>query len=429
MEYLPSISRCDTERQVWRHRQRPGPSLLLAATLTLATCATSPLTASGSGWGSLVDDLIPSVSVTLTHPPSLGLAIDKVAFAESPGRCLGAFVDQLIGRFIENDIEVIERERLDQLLAERDLSISGYVTQEDAIAIGEFLGPSALIFVEENRCATDKSQTQRKFRDRDGNTHRIYYSKTEVNFSASLRIVALETGRIFTAKTFDATRSEVAEGRNSRPPYPPEHGPQSSAIESAAEQARRMFFPWTEVKELRYFKDKKCALALAYRMLQIGDVEGAIAQSELNLEQCKNDPKTKPKTLARAHYNLGMARFLIDDHKGALEHLETAHRIKPGPRIREAVLECKRAEKEWQEMRQYESRVALQDVAPARRPSLDDLPPTAPPGDTAHGDLGAPGSEMRTVEQRLTDLEALFEKGLIDEALYRAKRLEILEDL
>lgn len=416
---------------------------LVALGLSLVTLVSHPATAAG-GWGDMLPglgDLMPTVDVTLTHPPSLGLDIDRVAFAPGKGRCVGEFVDLLMSRFIDNGVKVIERERMKQLLDEHDLSISGYIDPEDAIAMGQLLGPAALIFVEETRCDVDKSQRYETFQNKDGNSYRVYYAKTEVSFGASLRIVALESGRVFTAKTFDATQEEVVKGRNQCPAYPPEHGPQRLAVHWAAEQAHRMFFPWTETKELRFFKGKKCNLTLAYRMLQIGDLEGAAEQSEQSLEQCEQDPRVKPKTLARAHYNLGMSRFIQGDHQGALEHLEKAHRIKPGPRIREAVLECKQAEKESLEMQQFESRIATSPTVPSpaapprafaqagpSREDAYDRPPAIEGQDDRAQDRPAP-QDQRSVMARLEELDALLAKGLIGAEAYEAKRNEILEDL
>ena len=96
----------------------------------------------------------PQVKVKINHPPSLGLKVDKVIFNPSTGNCSDQIVDALISDFVDNDVEVIDRDNLQTILSEHDFSLSGYVDKNSAISIGKIIGPSAMITVKVLRCNT-----------------------------------------------------------------------------------------------------------------------------------------------------------------------------------------------------------------------------------------------------------------------------------
>lgn len=69
------------------------------------------------------------------------------------------------------------------------------------------------------------------------------------------------------------------------PEYPSEFEVMDLALASAVEETHRMFFPWTEVRELTFFNGKKgqCDLKPAYQALKFGDQERALGLSIASL--------------------------------------------------------------------------------------------------------------------------------------------------
>ncbi len=365
----------------------------------------------GLAAGGWTDAFVATVEVELQHPPDLGFTIERIAFADATGACSSEFVNALISRFVDNGVEVVERERLAELLESIDFSASGYVRSEDAVALGQILGPSALVFLDVQRCTEEQDRSVKTYETKKG-TRRTYTASTTAYFKSSLRIVDVATGRIHSSKMVEETRSDENTSSDGYPEYPSKYELHDAALGGATVQVHRMFFPWTEPKELRFFKDDKCGLEDAYRMVRVGDYEGAEAKSEANLEQCKAQSKVKPKLLARAYYNAGLSHFLQDEHAAALGYFEQAYRIKPGERMREAVNTCKRAIQLGAEMRAYESRLAE---------------PQAGGGDLLAD--AEPAAESRSVKERLRKLEGLYKEGLLTEEEYKEKRAEILAEL
>ena len=57
-------------------------------------------------------DSVPTVRVSLVHPPLLGdqiRQIEQVAFAQAEGECAPEFVDSLISDFVGSGVEVVDR--------------------------------------------------------------------------------------------------------------------------------------------------------------------------------------------------------------------------------------------------------------------------------------------------------------------------------
>ena len=124
-------------------------------------------------------------------------------------------------------------------------------------------------------------------------------------------------------------------------------------------QAHRLFLPWTETAQLYFFDDKDCGLKTAFSMLKAGDVEGTLRQSLTNLETCKSLQTAKPKLVAHAFHNVGMAYFALGDHQKALEHLQEAQRIKPADIHTEAIADCTRALALARDMQRVEERATI----------------------------------------------------------------------
>jgi hypothetical protein len=84
----------------------------------------------------------PKVHVTIRHPPGLGLQVNKVAFGPAKGEAAQQFIDQLTEHFVKANVEVVERQQLETMLAEHNFSLSGYVDSSSAAEMGKILGPS-----------------------------------------------------------------------------------------------------------------------------------------------------------------------------------------------------------------------------------------------------------------------------------------------
>lgn len=312
----------------------------------------------------------PAIPVTLTHPPSLGIQAKRVAFGTSSGPCADELVDMMKEDFLRNNVEVIDRENLNTLLNEHDLSLSGYVDQTSAARLGKILGPTALVFAKVQRCTAEKKplyETRSVYREKRRINVRVNISRTQFFFRGSIQTVDLATGRIFSAKTIENSPSLQNEAEGGVAEFPSEFELQDASLRQAARAINRMFFPWREERKLIFFDDKECNLKLAYQMVKTNASTEALRISEENLTTCKNFPAVEDKTLGHAYYNAGMSYYINGRYEEALSHFQEAARLRPGDIVADAIGLVNEATASAEEMQGTEARVALEADQNAQR--------------------------------------------------------------
>lgn len=376
----------------------------------------------------------PQVEVTMTHPPGFPLEIERAAVIPEEGDpCAEEFGAAVTERFVENGIELVDRQNLDAMFQEMDFGLSGRIDPASAAELGEMLGPSALILVRVQRCAVEKQHLTDKRTSLTGNTYYEYTSRTSGWFKATVRVTDLTTGRIFKTQTIDASVRKENSGDVRWPEYPSEFEVRDAFLADATAQVHRMFFPWDERKELYFFNDDECDLRAAYELMEIGEIDSAAERSEDNLEKCKT-ADVKPKFLARAYYNLGMTRFLQSRFDDALELLKTAHGVKSGDIISESITECRRAKRLSQQMAELDESGGFQlpsagGSADVRRASTGGALRGPNDRKRAAGGASGDGGGPAPIKERLEKVESLHDQGLITDEEYQAKREEILEEI
>lgn len=317
----------------------------------------------------------PEVQVTIEHPPGLNLKVEKIAFGPSTGECGEEIAQALISDFLDHGVEVLDRQNFDLLVQEHNLNLGGFTDPASTIELGRVIGASTMISVRGARCGTEKDQ-KRSRRTRtvgEGDEKRTvvdytYTSITRASLRLSVQTVDLQTGRVFSARTIDRSPERSNRSSSGYPEYPSEFDVMDIATASAVEEIHRMFFPWTEVRELTFFNGKKgqCDLKPAYQALRSGDKERALQLSTASLERCSDDRKVGKKQLSNAWYNVGLVLRILGDYDSALEHFQNAYELQPKSKlVSDAMKDCQDASEALEAMRRLEEHVDLQ--AQARR--------------------------------------------------------------
>lgn len=397
----------------------------IPAFVLIAASAAAPVHA--QFWDSLIN---PDVQVTLTHPPSLGLKVSRVAFAPTTGRGAEDLVAACIADLTAAGLDVLDRSNTDRVLGEQKLTNSGLVDEKTAVEMGRLLGAGVMLFVKVNRLEPrhlDLESTRPAWTDKDGKVHpaiTTWTSKTQVEFNASVQAVDLATGRVFTQQRIALAPSLERSSTQGRPEFPSDTSVVELAMDEARTQVHRMLLSWTEQRKLIFYDDKDYGMKEAYKRLQLNDAAGALALSMEALEAARKDPKVKPKYLGRTHYNVGMCQFIKGDYGAALPFLKAARATDPSHRIFAAAeTECLRAVQLLEEMTRVDARSAKAEA---------ELPREAPRAEASAAPAAAPAASQAAgggVEERLQKLEALRKKGLVSPEEYKQKKAEILKDL
>jgi hypothetical protein len=398
----------------------------LICTLFLTTVAT----ASGAPWSRLKGGS--QVTVTIKHEAQVRTPLQQVAFAEPTGQCSDLLTDSLVADFASSGAVVIDRINFKRIMAEHKLNLGGAINEKTAAKIGKLIGTGSLIFVKVHDCSTYHTREFRAAVDGIG-VKRNQVPTTRGALKASIQIVNLTTGVTSAARVINAKASisadEVGQSRLGRvkdaamsvingatryDEYPAPEEVHTVLFLDAVEQVHRLLFPWTETKQFHFFDDNACALNVAYRLMQNGDLDGAAREAQVSLDTCKSTPSVPPVTLARAHYNRGMASFLAGDYDAALVNLSQAARLDKSSVFTDALAECNRVR-------------SATTGKPEKKPAQVTADSTPKSGGTPKGD-GGPVTNL-TPEERLRRLEELHKKKLISDVEYEKKRREILAEL
>lgn len=372
-------------------------------------------------WDSMTN---PKTSIQIEHPPSLPLRVKRVAFGETKGgACADSLQSRVLDDFFANSVEVVDRSQLDAVIAEHRLQGSALFDQKNASEVGRLLGAEALIFVEVLACNSTPSKKPVQYIVNKQLVNGYKFVLTGV-LRGQLRTIDLTTGKLLAMKRFEARQAQEADGG-----YPPADSVMQAAELDAAGQIRRMFFPWQEPMELIFYDDKDCGLKTAHSLLKALDFDGALAQSEQNLENCRSQGTVKPKLLAHAAYNVGMMHFIRASYDKAVEYLTEAAKLNSSDVITEALAKCRTAKRTADEMARYEV-----DQATFLAESSGEAPPPAEHARTTAKAAGLAPSPAKpaggnSLEERLRKLDSLRDKGLITKEEYAQKRAALLAEL
>ena len=374
------------------------------------------------------------VTITIPHTPSLGVAVKKIAFGPVAGECASDLADRMMQTFVSNNVEVIDRQHLDQIIAEHNFNQSIYSDPQSAAALGKILGPTALIFLRVSRCSTERTPL---FDPARYNNPPVWTSRTRVSVSGSIQTVDLTTGRVLSAQTVEANRQKENLSNTGQPEFPPDDVVKDMAFGAVVEQAQHMFFPWREGTRVVFYDDKDCGLRDAYGLFSRGDIDGALKLIETNLEGCKSEGK-KEKAIARAYYDAGLLSCLKGDYDHAKGPFTQAMQTKGAESVATASAACARAQAGAEEVAAYKLRVVTVAVQPPNPPGAPSVLAPSPsqhlqspplPNPTPPSAPAAATSPSLSVEERLKKLDDLRKKGLINQKDYDAKKAEILKDL
>jgi tetratricopeptide (TPR) repeat protein len=277
-----------------------------------------------------------------------------------------------------------------------------------------------LVIVNVNRSELSRNRSTREehstdYKNKQEVVRLKHTSSTSLDFSATVQVLDLSTGRVFGAQRLEDSPSLSNHSFEGFPAFPRDADVRRLAFDTAKGKVLRLLLSWTEVQKLTFFDDDTFGMAKAHERLRAGDVRGALDLAYDGLEQSKRDKGQKPKYYPRAHYNVGIIRFIQGNYEEALPYLRSALDMQPDASIFQTALrECQEAIDLQRALRQAEQR-----SEPAPPPQTDTRPGPEP----------AVTPAKPSPEARLQKLQELYKKGLLDKKEFEAKKAEILKEL
>ncbi len=299
-------------------RKAFSQSLLVAS---LTACSLSAQNPFKDMWNRMVN---PDVEVTLVHPPALGLKVKKLAMAPAKSvedeEAIAAISSALSQT---GQVELIDQRVVARALAEQKIQAGGYLSQESVTKLAKLLGPSVLASVDIYRFKIEDTQGTKEYKTKKG-YYLDYISKRKAVFSGSIRVIDLDSGKIFQSVPVSCEPYLENVSQEGYPEYPSETDVRSMCLNKASHEAIKLFTTWNEKRKLIFFDDKEYGMKEAYQSLEMGKVESAKKYSEEALQKAKNDPAVKPKYLGRANYNLGLCHMVDGNLENAISFIQAA---------------------------------------------------------------------------------------------------------
>jgi tetratricopeptide (TPR) repeat protein len=380
-------------------------------------------------WDRFQKMINPEVEVQLTHPPELGIRIQRLAFATASTPIEADLIQALIGDLSSTgEIEILDRANVDRILREQKFSNSGMVDEKTAVELGKLLGSPALMIVKVhhfnfNKTQRQEVQTKKEKVDKKEVETKVttYFTGKQGDFVASIQAVDLATGKIYSAKRIVASPSLENKQQDTAPDPPSDAQIREMAIAQAVSLVRKMVLPWAEARKLVFYDDSDYSMKEAYGRLKIKDYPGALVAARQSLGKAKADPNAKPKYLGRTNYNIGICHFILGDYESALPFLKLAQDTDIDSGIyRDAVNECSRGLMLQKELRKATQKGGM---------TIPEPPPVVPPATKQESSAKPQENPKPSVEERLQKLDGLFKKGLISEDDFKKRKDEILKEI
>lgn len=302
----------------------------------LAACLASVLTGIPAYAG-------PKVAVKLQHAAMTDWRLGTVAFIPPQGDC-SKQVTESVTHVLANHQVSAGPVDLRALLYERKVALPAFLSSTEVKSLGKHVDADTMLVIRLSRCAyPERTSGWAHPKDWLGIEDKkvIEFSvTTRASISGTLQALDLKTGRISRTLPLEAIPVVTQKSRDAYPEGVSTDEVQRQAVAMIAAQIERVFFPWTEERELVFFDDKDCDLKVASGLMKAGNMKAALDQSRRNVEACRANPKAKDKHRRHALHNLATALFASGEADAALPLFEEALRLGGDEEQKEGLETC-----------------------------------------------------------------------------------------
>lgn len=275
------------------------------------------------------------IPIQVTHHAEINMTTYKqIAIAEIKGNMGQSFSDTFKDSLVEsNRFQVVERARLDQLLKELNLSQSDLADETKRVKLGKLLSASAMIaghtegkYDEET---TYQDATCSSGSKKEGNYRKYscknYTRRGEVKTGGSIDVIDIQTGQIIKSKTLNNSCSEKTSATDATPAGIDKDSLFGQCLSKNVSTFLKAIIPWTEVVQASFVKDDAIPdLEKGINQVKMGEMAEAIKIFSNAAKAAETNPAIKPKSIANAYWNLGLAYEYTWEFDKAIELFKKA---------------------------------------------------------------------------------------------------------
>lgn len=292
------------------------------------------------------------VPMQVTHPAEINMSSYKqVAFSEVQGNLGESFAGGLKENLVESGrFQVVDRQRLDQIMRELRLSNSDLADSSSAKKLGKLLPAAALISGRTDGAYNETVVYQDETCGGKNNRYpcRRYIRKGTYQTSGSIDVIDVATGQIIKSKV----QGNKCDGSTQAIDGTPEEIDQSALASKCLTQNLVVFTkaisPWKETVQAPFRTDKKIPeLETGVNQARLGDLKSAADIFLSAAKSAEMNAGIKPDVIAKAYWNLGLAYQYLDEFDRATEAFKKAYALNPSSSCLSEIDNCKkmRAEK------------------------------------------------------------------------------------
>jgi len=282
-----------------------------------------------------------SMLVPVTRPAEINLkGYNKIAVGTITGRAGQDLADDLLNALVNSGrFEVLDRQHLNDLLREQDLTRAGYADSVHGGKVGGLVGAAVMVAGRVTIYKYEEKMKRDPSVDKNGHKHVSNTRYGTATISSNLQLTNIATGRVITSKRFDRTAEAKTYGHDREPDRIDPDGLLASAREIVASDFMKKIAPYREMVRVSLLKDSDIpefeeGIGLAER----GEWERAA-------EVFKSVTVTHPGS-DKAFYNFGVALEYAYLFPEALEALQKAYRLNADDDYQKEMSNVRRMESE-----------------------------------------------------------------------------------
>lgn len=302
-----------------------------------------------------------TVPVVVTHPAEFNLrGKNEIVIGEFKGPHAAEIVSRVKQHIAQcNTIQLIDRSHLAHTMKELKLSQSDLVDPQKRRKLGRLLTGSLLIMGEVLEYGYDENvirEVQTCYKDKKKYSCLRYTRSGSARVSVSFDLIDIETGEVLAPKVTNCRRKRVTTRIDGTPAHIDHRSLLAQCSNQVAGEFAHMIVPWQETVRTVFYKDKNLPmLETGVQYARIGDWDKAIDMFTQAIEYAAGHEKVKPKTEAKARWDLGLAYKFTQRFDEAIEQVTKAFELSGDGDYLAEIRNIEQARKEYHRLKQQQS--------------------------------------------------------------------------
>jgi len=206
------------------------------------------------------------MEIEVTRPAEVNLkGFDKIAIGDiKPFRNHGDYqrhasdVSDEVTTVLFNSgkYEVLDREHIRGIIAEHKLGNSGFVDENTASELGQFIGAAVFLYGNIQRDEYKEETSRDDWKDKEGGRHYTNHRKGVYNLSVNFKMVDIETAKIIAIKTLTTGYQKKTKGHDEKAPKIDDKDLYRLCLTSISSQFIKLVAPYKVTVQATFQTDK-----------------------------------------------------------------------------------------------------------------------------------------------------------------------------